>query len=216
MMNFSEWLSVQEGSLGLQRRNRVAAGMAKRAALTKQIYPNPSDSRGHQVAGELERDVQAAAGRFEPAHQRMMDRSQNRMAAIARRDKEARQMQAGKGNLSTIQANMGKSDDANRALANYDKPEILQGRGTPNWAAQDGARKFSDLSRSDVAQASAGLSELQRQAELKRIEREKEAKEKHGHEFTTKDRLRYLSGSASPAFLQTRKERLNDLMRPAI
>lgn len=211
MMTFSEWLSVQEGSLGLQRRNRVAAGMAKRAALAKQIYPNPSDSRGHQVAGELERDVQSAAGRFDAAHQRMMDRSQNRMAAIARRDKEARQMQSGKGNISTIQANMGRSDDANRSLANYDRPEILQSRGTTNWAAQDGARKFSDLTRSDVAQASAGLSDLKRQAELKRIEKEKEEKEKYGYNFTTKDRR---DMSKSP-LMATRQERLNDLMRPA-
>jgi len=132
MKNFNEWLkekNIEEGSLGLQRRQRVAAGLAKRAAITKQLYPNPSDSAGHDVLDQLHRDAQSAAGRFDRADQRMGQRSNARIAKMALNDKTARQMRAGRGNPEQIKANVQASRDANAAVDHYNNPEVLSQRG---------------------------------------------------------------------------------------
>lgn len=159
MLSFSEWCEqreIQEGSLGLQRRDRVARGMANRAKMIDTIYPNDSDSRGHLAHKELENIVKSRAGRFSSADERMQRRSEKRLARIANADKIARKMQAGQGNMSRVHANLQASSDANAALAGYARPEDLAQRGVdPNWRATTGlGRKFSDMEHSHEARQS--------------------------------------------------------------
>lgn len=172
MKKFNEWLkersNLEEGSLGLQRRNRVAAGMAKRAARAAQIF-SPSDSYGHEVTDQLHKDVQATAGRFDQADYQMRDRSKARIQRIARGDKQGRLLQAGRGNLDQVRANMDASRDANAALANYNNPNVLSKRGVdPNWAA-DG-KNIHTFAQSPIGQASRSLLQAQRDrdAEIRR------------------------------------------------
>jgi hypothetical protein len=164
MKKFSEWLeqrNLEEGSLGLQRRNRVAVGMAKRSARANSIF-SPSDSYGHEVTDQLHKDVQATSGRFDRADQNMRDRSKARLQAIAKGDKEGRQTQAGPGNVNKIRANMDASRDANSALAKYNQPDVLAQRGKdPNWAANGGGMGINSLAQSPIGRAAANLSQAQ-------------------------------------------------------
>jgi hypothetical protein len=174
MKTFGEWLEqrVDEGSLGLRRRERVAAGMAKRQARIDAAFPNSSDSAGHVAQNKLAADVEDAAGRHHAAGARMMQRSNQRLQAMTMGDKSARQMMAGKGGMAAVKANMDRSDDSQRALANYNRPEILAQRGQPNWAA-DG-NSFDQMRQSPLAQSAQRGLEAKRQAEIDRIEWEKQ------------------------------------------
>lgn len=146
MLSFNEWLEkrMDEGSLGLKRRERVAAGMAKRAERIGEIFPNPSDSRNHLATNQAERDAQSMAYRHSNADVRMQRRTDKRLNKMTQGDREARQMMGGAGGIDVTRSNADRSRQSLSALANYNRPEILAKRGQdPNWAA-DG-RSASEL-----------------------------------------------------------------------
>lgn len=190
MLSFNEWLEkrMDEGSLGLKRRERVARGLAKRAAVIDQMFPNPSDSSRHLAAGQAEFDAQAAAGRFLDADARMQQRTNARMQRMTQGDKVARQMMAGKGGIDATRSNADRSAQSLSALANYNRPEILAKRGQdPNWAA-DG-RRIGDMANDETSWYASKSAEAKRKAELDRIEYEKKYGER-GHSEMGKGSLK--------------------------
>jgi len=134
--------------------------MAKRFDRTRQVFPNPSDSRGHEATDDLARDVQATLGRFDAAQQSQRDRSKERMQRIAIGNKEGRQLQAGRGNLDQIRANLDAADDSERMLRAYNRPGLRKQRdqGEEMWWHGNGE---TDLTHGDennpIRRASADL-----------------------------------------------------------
>lgn len=190
MISFNEWLAnrMDEGSLGLKRRERVAAGMAKRAERIGQIFPNPSDSQRHVASGQVDFDAQAMAGRYQDADTRMQQRTSARLQRMLQGDKTARQMMSGPGGIDATRDNADRSRQSLSALANYNNPDVLAKRGQdPNWAA-DG-RKLDNLTSGEPAWYSRMSAEKKRRAELDRIEYQKKHGES-GHSTAGADALR--------------------------
>lgn len=213
MRKFNEWLGARElleSSLGLKRRERVARAMAKRYDRTRQVFPNTSDSRGHEAIDKLERDVQATAGRFDLARRSQRERSAERLQRIAVGDKEARRMQMGPGNVDKVRANLAASDDSERMLRAWSRPDLRHNRaqGKDQWWMNGtaGLRHTGDED-SPIGRASA---------DLLRAKREKAAymsKAYGGKKLTAYDRnVERTSPGPEDEELTRRQARLDDLM----
>lgn len=217
MTSFTEWLKkreLNEGSMGLKRRQRVAAGMAKRQEKIDRLFPNTSDSRRHALTDRLAADVEDYAGRADLADLRHQQRATTRLGRMTT-PVHAGGLPYDQKMIKRVQDNQTDSKDAMRSLTNFNNQDVLDQRGKdPNWAAHGNTSWHP--AQSDIGKASAELANKKREQELRRMQREKE----EGGSSPALRRLDAKLGKESRKDHETRlqaakHEKLPDLFSPA-
>lgn len=128
-IDVEELLDLDEGSQGVARLARKAAGIAKRAARADANF-GPSDSAGHEVRDELKNRATATNDQIDRKLSNSANRAKSRIVASGIGDKSTRSADA------ELKAKTGKTIGGH-AQSNLDKlratREVLQGKRGANF-----------------------------------------------------------------------------------
>lgn len=140
MVGFGEWLVLREGSLGLKRRERVAAGLRRRAGA--ELSSPGSDP-------SVWDDAASALGRFQSAGDDQQRRSMRRLAAGMERKSRrgwADRLLGRRGGESIPDADDRRTmRDMGRSYGVLSSLDSLDGSGA--WARGERASAIRSLSR---------------------------------------------------------------------